>query len=166
MNGLLHIYLLLDTSASMTGAPLEALKQGVNLLRNTLIARAARPSVVHAIAYESTPHALSSEPLTPGDLSLPALEPGGASNLGRALRLLGEQMAPEDNGLLYIFTDGEPTDDWEAALVSIRARVERVYAVLCGPAASEMPFAGRVDRAYRMGDFSPERALDTLRAGE
>jgi uncharacterized protein YegL len=162
----LHIYLLLDISASMTGAPLEALKQGVNLLRNTLTTRTARPSVVHAIAYESASHELFPEAPAPGDLSLPPLEPGGASNLGRALRLLTETMSPERPALVYIFTDGEPTDDWEAALAGIRARVGRVYAVLCGPGANETPFTRQVDRAYRMGDFSPERMLDTLRAGE
>lgn len=150
----------------MTGAPLEALKQGVNLLRNTLTTRTARPSVVTVIAYESAPRALFPEAPAPGDLSLPLLEPGGASNLGRALRLLAETMPGERPALLYIFTDGEPTDDWEAALKSIRAHVERVYAVLCGPGASETPFTQQVDRVYRMGDFSPERMLDTLRAVE
>jgi uncharacterized protein YegL len=162
----LHIYLLLDISASMTGAPLEALKQGVNLLRNTLATRTARPSTVAAIAYESTPRELFPEAPAPGDLSLPPLEPGGASNLGRALRLLAEAAPQERPALLYIFTDGEPTDDWETALAGIRARVERVYAVLCGPGASETPFTQQVDRVFRIGDFSPERMLDTLRAAE
>lgn len=166
MSASLHIYLLLDISASMTGAPLEALKQGVNLLRNTLTTRTARAAVIHAIAYESTARELFPEAPPPGDLSLPPLEPGGASNLGRALRLLAASMPTESPALLYIFTDGEPTDDWETALAGARERVDHVYAVLCGPSAGETPLTRQVDRAYRMGEFSPEKMLETLRAAE
>ena len=43
-DGAIHAYLLLDTSASMNGAPLEALKQGLQLLCGTFIARSKRPA--------------------------------------------------------------------------------------------------------------------------
>ncbi|MCC7448575.1 MAG: hypothetical protein IT324_14240, partial [Anaerolineae bacterium] len=51
----IHAYLLLDTSASMTGAPLEALKQGLQLLCGTFIARCTRPVHISLIGYESVP---------------------------------------------------------------------------------------------------------------
>jgi uncharacterized protein YegL len=85
----LHAWLLLDTSASMAGAPLEALKQALHLLCGTFISRSKQPVKVGVMSYESTIHEIT--PL--GDVQgfeMPKLEAGGASNLGKAFRLISD----------------------------------------------------------------------------
>src|SRR5271154_4225246 len=95
-----HIYLLLDTSASMSGAPLEALKQGLHLLCATFIARSQRPVKISLIGYESTARAIS--PLVDvNDFEMPTLEAAGSSGLGGALRLVGDTMPDHDPTFIY-----------------------------------------------------------------
>src|SRR5688500_4737998 len=99
----LHTYLLLDTSASMAGAPLEALKQALHLLCGTFISRSKQPIKVGVISYESTPKEIT--PL--GDVQafeMPTLEAGGASNLGKAFRLVSEKLSESDPTVIYVFT--------------------------------------------------------------
>src|SRR5262249_47270676 len=118
----IYAHVLLDTSASMYGAPLEALKQGVQLLFGTFISRSKRPIHVRLIGFESTARELIALQHVIG-LELPPLDAAGSSGLGGALRLLASTMPDHDPSLVYIFTDGEPTDDWETTVEPLRRRV-------------------------------------------
>ena len=159
----IHAHLLLDTSASMSGAPLEALKQGLQLLCGTFISRSKRPVHVGLISYESTARQIA--PLRAVDeFILPKLEAGGSSGLGGAFRLLARTMPEHNPSLVYIFTDGEPTDDWEDAVDPLRSRANKLVAIGCGPKANTAALESLVDKAYQVRELTPDLLFETFRA--
>ena len=158
----IYAHLLLDTSASMYGAPLESLKQGVQLLFGTFISRSKRPIHVRLIGYESAAHELVQLQHVIG-LELPRLDAAGSSGLGGALRLLSSTIPDHDPSLVYIFTDGEPTDDWELALDSLRPRVRAIVGIVCGLSASGAALVPALDRVLQMRDLTPDVLFDTFR---
>src|SRR4051794_15492065 len=97
----IHVYLLLDTSASMSGAPLEALKQGLGLLCATFIARSKRPVQVCMVGFESTSQEIGALSDVNG-FELPPLESAGSSALGRAFRLVEAQAPDYQPTLVYV----------------------------------------------------------------
>jgi uncharacterized protein YegL len=159
----IYAHVLLDTSASMYGAPLESLKQGVQLLFGTFISRSKRPIHVRLIGYESTARELVPLQHVIG-LELPPLDAAGSSGLGGALRLLASTMPDHDPSLVYIFTDGEPTDDWEPALDALRSRVRAMVAIVCGLTAHGTALAPALDRVLQMREVTPDVLFDTFRA--
>lgn len=159
----LHAYLLLDSSASMSGAPLEALKQGVNLLCGTFISRSKRPVLVAVISYESTVRS-TTELTDVNGFKVPELDAAGSSSLGKALRRLLEVMPTYSPTLVYIFTDGEPTDDWEASIGAVKAGVQKIVAIGCGPTADLAVLTSQVDSAFGMRELTPDLLFETFRA--
>ncbi len=161
----IHAYLLLDTSASMSGAPLESMKQGLQLLCATFISRSKRPVQIRLIGYESTAHEIA--PMRDvTEFELPRLDTAGSSGLGGAFRLLSQTMSEHDPSLVYVFTDGEPTDDWEVALESLRPHIARLVGVGCGLSANMDTLAPMVDRAFQVRELTPDLLFDTFRAFE
>jgi uncharacterized protein YegL len=159
----IHAHLLLDTSASMSGAPLEALKQGLQLLCGTFISRSRRPVHVGLIGYDSTARQI--EPMRAVDeFGLPKLEAGGSSGLGGAFRLLARTMPQHDPSLVYIFTDGEPTDDWEDAVQPLRSRTQKLVVIACGPKANTATLEPIVDKAFQVRELTPDLLFETFRA--
>ncbi len=162
----LHAYLLLDTSASMSGIPLESLKQGTHLLTSTLLSRSTRPVRIGLISYESTAHEIM--PLADvkdfAAFTMPPLRPEGSSNLGAAFRLLHNRMIDHDPTLVYLFSDGEPTDDWEVAVQPLRSRVRKICGLACGLKAEKAALAAIADEAFALRDLTPDLVFDTFRA--
>jgi uncharacterized protein YegL len=159
----IHAYLLLDTSASMTGAPLEALKQGLQLLCGTFIARCTRSVHISLIGYESAPRVITAlQPV--GDYTMPTLDAAGSSGLGGAFRLLANTMPENTSPLVYVFTDGEPTDDWEIAIEPLRARVRQIVGIGCGPTANMTMLSSIADPTFQMRELTPDLLYDTFRA--
>lgn len=164
MSDALHVYLILDISASMTGAPVESLKQGVSLMHSTLAARSNRPVSIAAVSYES--FAMIVRPLQSvrDDFSLPELTPGGSSCLGAALRLMERTMQPGIKTLLYLFSDGgEPTDDWEVALPMLRPRLTRSFGLACGLRADPTALRPYCDEVFALRDLTPDVLFGTFR---
>jgi uncharacterized protein YegL len=158
-----YAYLLLDTSASMSGAPLEALKQGLHLLCATFIARSQRPVKISLIGYESTARVIS--PLVEvNDFEMPTLEAAGSSGLGGALRLVRDTMPENNPTLIYVFTDGEPTDDWEAAIESVRPRVQKIFGIICGPSADGTILDTKLDGVFSVRELTPDLLSETFRS--
>ncbi|MBX3082393.1 MAG: VWA domain-containing protein [Anaerolineae bacterium] len=161
----LNIFLLLDTSASMTGAPLEALKQGVSLIHNTLGAQSNRPVAFAAITYESQAKVLCPLQDVKKPFSLPELEPGGTSGLGGAFRLLKETLQPKVKTLVYVFTDGEePSDEWEPPLAAIKGSVEHIYGMACGMYSRVELMRQFSDAVYVLRELTPDSVFTTFRA--
>lgn len=161
---MLYFHLLLDTSASMTGAPLAAMRQGVGLLHHAVTTRSNRPALIGAIAYESAARVL----FPPADVRamphLPPLEAAGSSGLGAAFRLLADTLHDDHPALVYIFTDGEPTDDWETALARLRPKVEKIYGIACGIQANIAFLSGLSDQAFALGALTDDVLFTTFRA--
>lgn len=165
----LPVYLLLDTSGSMTGQPIEAVRQGVRALLADIRSdpQALETVWVSVIAFSSTAQQVS--PLT--ELSAfrePTLEAGGSTALGAALELLEQcvgrevrKAGPAQKGdwrpLVFLMTDGQPTDNWETAADRVRnARLGNVVALAAGHAADSDVLKRITDTVVRLDELQPD----------
>lgn len=128
----LPVYLLLDTSGSMHGEPIEAVKNGVQVLVSTLRQDpyALETAYLSIITFDSA--AKQIVPLTELSMfQMPDIQASGTTSLGGALSLLSTKMDTEvtkttfeQKGdwkpLVFIMTDGEPTDDFRKGLAEFK----------------------------------------------
>ncbi len=121
----LPVYLVLDCSGSMAGDPIESMRAGVRSLTSDLRSdpQALETAWLSVISFGSSAHQIS--PLT--DLinfQEPTLDAQGITSLGEALTLLNNcivrEVRPPDSAhkgdwtpLIFLMTDGLPTDAWE-----------------------------------------------------
>jgi uncharacterized protein YegL len=144
----LPVYLLLDTSGSMQGEPIEAVKNGVQVMISSLRndPQAVETAYLSIITFDSD--ARQAVPLT--DLATfqqPNLTAQGTTSLGEALKVLSKcidsevtKTTAEVKGdwkpLVFIMTDGQPTDDWQSGLTEFKKRrVGTVVACAAGSGA-------------------------------
>jgi uncharacterized protein YegL len=130
----LPVYLLLDCSGSMLGEPIEAVRQGVRMLVSDLRGnpQALETAYLSVITFGSSAQQVC--PLTElMSFQEPNLEAAGSTSLGSALKLLEHcldndvrKSSPTQKGdwkpLVFLMTDGQPTDNWEMAADSIKKR--------------------------------------------
>jgi len=164
----LPVYLLLDTSASMVGESIAALETGLQVLVEELSGdpQALETVALSVITFDSNAEQLV--PLTPLDqFQPPPLAASGTTALGEAIEMLDEQMSIEvrtqsevQKGdwrpIVFIFTDGDPTDDWEPAVSELK-RKDRATVVACG-AGSEVNLkvlAALGDKVVHLKDAQP-----------
>jgi uncharacterized protein YegL len=151
----LPIYLMLDCSGSMAGAPIEAVRRGVELFAQEVAADpyARQTVVVGVITFDSGARMVTSGLESAEAFRPPQIEASGLTSLGEALRVLqgsidGDlkpSVAGGEKGdwkpLVFILTDGEPTDDWQTPRNELlnrqRGKVLNVITVGCGPAINE-----------------------------
>jgi len=149
----LPVYLLIDTSGSMTGTPITQVEQGIKQLIADLKRDPQALETVYfsIITFNNEPQQLKS--LTslidfPSDLGLST---GGGTELGKALRYVAEcanrevikraspHVIADSKPVFILMSDGVPTDDWKAGLAAFRATD-----VKWG-----IRIVGAVDEAYR-----------------
>lgn len=130
----LPVYLLLDCSGSMFGEPIEAVKNGVQVLVSTLRQDpyALETAYLSIITFDSS--ARQASPLTElAAFQQPTLQACGCTALGEALTLVSQcadnevvKTTPEKKGdwkpLVFIMTDGEPTDDLNKGIAEFNKR--------------------------------------------
>lgn len=130
----LPVYLLLDTSGSMYGEPIEAVKNGMQVLVSTLRQDpyALETAYLSVITFNSTAQQVST--LTElSSFQQPDLDANGCTALGEALSLLAQKVDQEVTKttaevkgdwkpLVFIMTDGEPTDDLNRGLAEFKKR--------------------------------------------
>lgn len=130
----LPVYLLLDTSGSMTGEPIESVKNGVQVLLSTLRQDpyALETAYLSIITFDS--NAQQVVPLTELSLfQMPDIRANGTTVFGEALKLVAQKIdsevtktTAEAKGdwkpLVFIMTDGEPTDNWQQGLIEFKKR--------------------------------------------
>ncbi len=128
----LPVYLLLDTSGSMSGEPIEQVKNGVQMLISALRADPYALETVHVgvITFDGT--AKVAVPLTElTAFQQPNLQASGSTSLGAGLSLVADcavkdvlKSTSTQKGdwkpMVFIMTDGGPTDDWMKGLARFR----------------------------------------------
>lgn len=149
MSRRLPVYILLDTSGSMTGEPIEAVKNGLQSMISGLRENpyALETAYLSVITFDSS--ARQAVPLTEiASFNCPELRASGCTALGQALQLVAERASQEVTKttmekkgdwrpLVFIMTDGEPTEDINAGLAQFKAQKWGiVVACAAGPRAS------------------------------
>lgn len=144
----LPVYLLLDTSGSMSGDPIEAVKNGVQVLISTLRQDpyALETAYLSVITFDTT--ARQVVPLTElATFQTPLIAATGTTAMGDALSLLAERIEAEVGKstadtkgdwkpLIFMMTDGSPTDDWKRGLDRLRkVRTGLIVACAAGQSA-------------------------------
>jgi uncharacterized protein YegL len=165
----LPVYLLLDTSGSMSGEPIEAIRQGVKALLADLRSdpQAIETAYLSVITFDSVARQLA--PLT--ELMVfqePSLSATGATALGGALKLLDEAISrevrknsPTQKGdwkpLIFLMTDGMPTDSWETAADTIKKkRPGNLIACAAGSGADEKVLKRITEIVVRLDTLQPD----------
>jgi uncharacterized protein YegL len=129
----LPVYLLIDVSGSMHGEPIEAVKNGIQLMHTSLrsVPQALESAYLSVITFAD--NAKQIVPLTElATFKPPALTASGQTALGAALLEVVEaakrevkKNTPEEKGdwkpLVFIMTDGVPTDKIEKGLEAFKA---------------------------------------------
>lgn len=138
----LPVYLILDTSGSMSGEPIESVKNGVQILVSTLRQDpyALETAFLSVITFDSSARQLV--PLMEmASFQVPSISATGTTSLGEALSLLADciekeitKTSAEIKGdwkpLVFIMTDGVPTDDWKKGLDKLK-KVKTGLIVAC-----------------------------------
>ena len=130
----LPVYLLVDVSGSMHGEPIESVKNGLQMLVAALRKdpQALETAYLSVITFGSSAQQIV--PLTElSTFQLPEIKAGGCTVLGEALKLVCECRDNEVTKttatrkgdwrpMVFILTDGIPTDDPTEGISEFRAR--------------------------------------------
>jgi uncharacterized protein YegL len=174
----LPVYLLLDTSGSMAGAPIVAVNNGVGLLYRELM---NNPNALETVWISVITFAQDARryPLTElTKFTPPVLSAGGPTAMGAALRELGRALdtdlvpnSPDRKGdykpLAFLLTDGAPTDEWRSAAQAIKdrttARLGTFVALGCGDKIDSNVLKEITDNVLLMRDVQAESLQDFFR---
>lgn len=138
----LPVYLLLDTSGSMHGEPIEGVKNGVQIMINSLRQnpQAIETAFISIITFDSSAKQIM--PLTDlASFQMVDIRATGTTALGEALTLVSQcidrevaKTTMEQKGdwkpIVFIMTDGVPTDDWQKGLQNFNL-CKKAFTVAC-----------------------------------
>ncbi len=167
----LPVYLLLDTSSSMAGDPITALNEGLGMIQRELMNDPQAVETVYISVISFAEHA-DQYPLAPLDEFMPPmLQANGRTAMGEAFDLLARSIeddlilnTPTQHGdyrpLVFLLTDGEPTDDYRTPFSRIRAlrgsRRPTIIALGCGNAVNEKMLHEVADNVFLMQTMAPQ----------
>jgi uncharacterized protein YegL len=164
----LPVYLLLDCSSSMTGQPIEQVRQGLRALLDDLSTEPMAVETVYlsVITFNSTAQQVI--PLTElMQFKEPQIQASGATALGAALQLLIDCLAKEVHQntanqkgdwkpLVFLMTDGMPTDAWEVAADALKQqKIANLIAFAAGPGADVNNLKKITDIVLKSDELSP-----------
>lgn len=166
------VYLLLDSSASMFGAPIQAVQQGVHMIHNELL---NNPHAIETVYLSVITFASSAQQIVQlasvEDFKPPVLKAEGNTALGAALTLLDQALDRElrqnSDGrkgdyrpIVFLLTDGAPTDAWKDASAKLKARatmkIGTLVAIGCGPNVNMATLKEVANEVIRLTDSSPD----------
>jgi uncharacterized protein YegL len=168
----LPVYLLLDCSESMAGPAIEEVERGVQTLVSEL---RCNPLALESAYLSVLTFAKKSQQVVPLteliQFNPPKLSVRTGTSLGAALNLLMEclrrdivKTTPTTKGdyrpLVFLLTDGQPTDDYRPAAAAIRAannpKIANIYAIGCGPDVDTAVLREITDIVLSMPEATPE----------
>ena len=167
----LPVYLLLDTSGSMSGKPIEAVQNGLATLRSALNNEPQALETVHLsiITFDDTARQVI--PLTElSQFKIPQLKvkAGSGAALGVALRLVSEcaereviETTPETKGdwkpLVFLMTDSHVTDDISEGITAFKKKKwDVVVACSASTNANENILKSITENVFRLDTASSE----------
>ncbi|MBR2006108.1 MAG: VWA domain-containing protein [Thermoguttaceae bacterium] len=124
----LPVYILIDVSGSMAGEPIQAVANGLQIFAQAIGSDPYALETAHIGVVAFASDAREIVPLTEAaQFQPPTLQASGCTELGAALRLVKQCAEKEvkkttatEKGdwkpLVFIMTDGAPTDDWQRGL--------------------------------------------------
>jgi uncharacterized protein YegL len=170
----LPIYVLADTSGTMEGEPIQQVQVGLKLLVDELTADPATMEVAYLSVITFGDVAQQVVPLTElSAFTAPTITAGGGRAFGDALRTLekcydreilkyvSENEKRDFKPIVYVMTDGKPTDEWEQITDDIGKLVRdgRKYAYIValgmGLDADEAVLRRLTDNVILMRDITP-----------
>src|SRR5574344_1794820 len=163
----LPVYLLIDTSGSMKGEPIESVKVGIEAMLSALRndPYALETVNISIITYDRDVNQLT--PLTPIDeLQMPEITTAdsGPTHMGAALEMLCDKVGHEINKgskeqkgdwkpLLFLMTDGKPSDIQVFNNVISKVKNSNFATLVCcaaGPKAKTEELRLLTDRVYQI----------------
>ena len=131
---LLPIFFVLDTSGSMTGQPISmlnhAMEEVINIVGNFAASNSDALLKIGVLQFSSGAKWIQPKGLEEfGDFIYNPLSAGGLTDMGAALNELDEKLSRKSflvsttgrcKPIIIFMTDGQPTDNWEAALKNIK----------------------------------------------
>jgi len=171
----LPVYLLLDTSGSMEGAPIESVRQGLEMFQREVNSDPFAHQVVKVgvITFADDARFVTGGLVPISKFQPPALEAKGGTRLDLAFQVLLESIdrdvaKPVMGGqkgdwkpVVFVLTDGRPTAEWRPARDAVinrptgQIRPSVIVAVGCGPDVDENTLKEiSTGTAFRMGSSS------------
>lgn len=164
----LPVYLLLDTSGSMSGQPIESVRQGLKALLSDLRSdpQAMETAYLSVITFSSNAKQVC--PLTELiSFQEPNLEASGTTALGEALTVLADCIDREvlkstanQKGdwkpLVFLMTDGQPTDMWENSIDRIKKKGLNIIACAAGSDAEPSVLKRITEIVVQLNNVSPD----------
>ena len=163
----LPVYLLIDTSGSMKGEPIESVKVGIEAMLSTLRTDpyALDTVSISIITYDKDVKQIL--PLTPIDqIQMPNITTpdSGPTHMGAALELLCEKVdkevqkgSREQKGdwmpILFLLTDGKPSDlkAYSEVIPKVKSRhFTNIVACAAGPKAETKPLLQLTDKVFQI----------------
>jgi uncharacterized protein YegL len=167
----LPVYLLLDCSASMQGEPINAVNEGLGLIYRLLMEdpQAVDSVYISVICFSSQ---ANQYPLVALDqFQPPALYASGTTAMGEAFSLLVQSIEQDlvvntatQRGdyrpLVFLLTDGAPTDSYSDAVQRLKAlpgnRKPTLVALGCGQAVNTAMLHEVTDNVFTMNTISAD----------
>jgi uncharacterized protein YegL len=125
------VVLLLDTSSSMSGEPIDELNRGVSVFKEEVLQDTKASLSVEVAIATFGPLELVQDFVTLQEFTPPTLEADGLTPMGAAIEygidlIESRKEVYKTNGIQYyrpwifLITDGAPTDSWENAAQRVR----------------------------------------------
>lgn len=168
----LPVYLLLDCSESMAGPAIEEVSRGVDTMLTELQQNPHALETVWLSVITFSRTAKQILPLTDiVDFRPPRLSVRTGTAMGAALRVLMRSiqrdvvnttatMKGDYRPLVFLFSDGQPTDEWASVADQIKSqtkpRIANIYALGCGPDVDTEILRRITDIVLMMKNFSRE----------